>query len=216
MVFSEVMDRVSAVLEFGEEHRLYEKDIAKALQISPAQYSNAKKRGSVPIEAVTNFCARRKVSINWVLYGQQTGMLDNRTEDALQIIYHKNYRTSAGGGAINEEGDDCTHLTIDPEFQAMLGIKSGDSIEAIRITGDSMEPTLSENSILILDRKKTELINGGIFVVNTQGGVFVKRISLNAKGGIDLISDNTIYPPQTVEGEDVTVVGKVIGALEKI
>jgi len=212
----EVMDRIRSVLEFGEEHRLYEKDIASALGISPAQFSNAKKRDSVPLEAVTNFCARRKININWVLYGQAAGMLDTNVEDALQIIYHKNYRTSAGGGAINEEGDACSYLTIDPEFQAMLGIKSGDSIEAIRITGDSMEPTLSENAILILDRKKTELINGGIFVVNTLGGVFVKRIGLNAKGGIDLISDNTIYPPQTVEGEEVTVVGKVIGALEKI
>ncbi len=59
-------------------------------------------------------------------------------------------------------------------------------------------------------------MNGGIFVVNAGGSLFVKRVAFNAHGGIDLISDNKAYPIQTVSSDETMIIGKIIGALERV
>jgi len=99
----------------------------------------------------------------------------------------------------------------------MIGIKEGDNIEAITVVGESMEPTLKDNSLILIDRDKIDVSKGGIFVVNTISGVYVKRITLSiATNGISLMSDNKNYPTEILPADEVTVVGKVIGALERV
>jgi hypothetical protein len=39
--------------------------VAEALGISKESLSHIKKRGTVPLEAIAYFCAKRKISINW-------------------------------------------------------------------------------------------------------------------------------------------------------
>ena len=214
--FEEVMERVGDIVEKEIGTRPYDKDIAKALGIAPAQYSNNKKRKNIPFEKISEYCAKKRVSINWVLYEQSSQMLNSNTEEIFKIKLLNDINGSAGGGSFNEETENFSYLSLDRVYSDMLGISEGDSVEAIRIVGDSMETTLKDNSIVIIDRNRTNIQNGGIFVLNTENGVLVKRVAINPSGGIDLISDNKNYPSQPVAQEGVTVIGKVIGALEKI
>jgi len=216
MNFNEVMDRIGLVIEKEMDDRPYDKDIAKALDMSSTRFSNAKSRNSIPYEKIAEFCARKKINMNWVLFDQNIGMLTDEYEHYYRVKLLDNINASAGGGAFNEEDDDYTYLTLDPIYQDMLGIQRTDNIEAIRVVGNSMEDTLGEGSIILINRKKTELVDGSIFVVNTPGGVFVKRIEINTIGGIDLKSDNKDYKTNTFPAEELSVIGKVIGALEKI
>jgi len=41
-------------------------------------------------------------------------------------------------------------------------------------------------------------------------------LAFNPSGGIDLISDNKNYPVSNVPLAGVTIIGKVVGSLEKI
>jgi len=216
MNFEEVMDRIAEIVEKEIGRKPYDKDIAKALKIAPAQYSNNKKHQNIPIDKIAAYCGRKRVSISWVLFEQSSAMLEENTEEVFKVKFLKNINSSAGGGAYNEENEDYTYLTIDPIYKDMLGIQRADDIEAIRVIGNSMEDTLGEGSIILINRKKTELVDGRIFVVNTPGGVFVKRIGLNPTGGIDLKSDNRNFETVTIPAEELSVIGRVIGALEKI
>ena len=216
MNFNEIMDRVGLVLEKEMEERPYAKDIAKALDMSSTQFSNAKSRNSIPYEKIAEFCARKRINMNWVLFDQNIGMLTDEYEHYYRVKLLDNINAGAGGGAFNDENDDYTYITLDPIYKEMLNIQQSDKIEAIRVVGDSMEDTLGEGSIILINRKKTELVDGSIFVVNTPGGVFVKRIEINTTGGIDLKSDNKDYKTSTFPVEELSVIGRVIGALEKI
>ncbi len=216
MNFNKAMEKIGIVLEQKTKEKIYDKDIAKALDMSSTQYSNAKSRKSIPCEKIAVFCAKEKISMNWVLLDQNIAMLTDEFEEAHRVKLFKNINASAGGGAFNEEDEEFTYITIDPVHKEMLGIHSNDTIEAIRVIGNSMEDTLSEGSVILINRKKTELVDGGIFVVNTPGGVFVKRIGINLRGGIDLKSDNKDFEIETLPADEVGVIGKVIGAWERI
>jgi len=216
MNHSEVLERLSEVVEGIIGRVPYDKDIAEELGMKPANYSNMKKKESLPLEYITDYCARKRVSISWLLYAQSSQMLADSTGDVLKIPYLNEISGSAGGGALNDDNVDVTYFALDRTFTDMLGITEKDHIEAIKVVGDSMESTLKDNAIILIDRNKTDILGGGIFVVNTPNGVSVKRVVPNPISGIDLISDNKIYLPQTVTVEEVTIIGKVIGALEKI
>ncbi len=74
---------------------------------------------------------------------------------------------------------------------------------AIRVNGDSMEPTFCDNDIIIVDREAVPDINEiGIFIIDNQG--YVKRVGDKA-----LISDNKTYAP--IEADDIACMGKVLG-----
>jgi len=215
MNHEEVLERLSEVVEGAIGRKPYDKEIAKEIGMSPAHYSNMKKKKKLPLENIANYCALKRVSISWLLYEQSSQMLADSSGDVLKIPYLDQINGSAGGGAFNEN-EDFTYLSLDSTYVKLLGIGSGDQIEAINLTGESMEPTLKEGSIVLIDKKKDQVTNGGIFALNVGGHLFIKRVSLNTSGGLDLISDNSIIPIEKVSLEDVFVAGKVIGALERI
>ena len=216
MNHDDVLERLSEIVESVLGRRPYDKDIAEEIGMSPANYSNMKKKRNLPLVNITDYCAIKKVSISWILYGQSSQMLADNTGDILKIPYLKEINGSAGGGAFNDDNIDITYFSLDRTYTDMLGIKEKDKIEAIKVVGDSMEDTLKDGAIILIDRNKTDIAGGGLFVVNTPNGVSVKRLMMNPVSGIDLISDNKIYLPQTVVADEVTVIGKVIGALERI
>lgn len=215
MDFSNVMDRVATILERESESKILDKDIAKALGMSTTQYSNAKQRNSIPYEKIAGFCAKNRVSINWVLYEQSTEMLKTDSEHGIQIKLFGDVNASAGGGAFNDD-ENYTYFSIDPAYARLLNISNKDKIDAITVTGESMEPTLKDGSIILIDRNKTNIVNGSIFVINAGGTVYIKRLMMRPDGNIDMISDNDIIPTQEASVEESIVIGRVIGALERI
>ena len=214
--FNEVMERVAMVVESKEGSKPYDKNIASALGISPSNYANIKKRGRIPYAEISKFCHINGITINWVLYGGNSKRLVENEEKIYKIRLLENMNVSAGGGAYCEEEPEENYLYIDKASAERIGITNIDNIEAVRVVGDSMQPTLSENSTILVDRTKIELGSGGIYVVNTSSGVFVKRLAVNPKGGIDLISDNKAYGTVTVPFEEIVIVGKVVGTVGRV
>ena len=78
------------------------------------------------------------------------------------------------------------------------------------VNGDSMEPRIPDNSIVVVntDIKELENRNVGIFLIN--GESFIKRV-VKQNGKEYLVSDNPKYDPIFIDQHDeVTIVGKVI------
>ena len=215
--FGEVIERIKDILsqEIGER-RVYDKDVAKALGISPENLSMLKRRGRLPLPELLDFCARRGISINWLLYDQDPASLCDTTERFAYVKYFKEVNASAGGGAVNYELVS-ERLFLDPRIVELLGGRSQlKHIEAINVLGDSMEPLLEDGSIAFVDTSQKELKKSGVFLVRTNAGVFIKRLRLRADKKVELISQNPSYPVEILEPEEVEVVGRVVGAVEKI
>ena len=198
------------------DRKVYDKDVADALNINHLTLATMKNRNKIPYQEILDFCARRKISINWLFYNQIVDSLKEETEKFARVRYFKDIYASAGGGVENHEIDE-EYLHVDSTMLSHMGlIGSTKSIEAINVMGDSMEPTLNDGNVVFIDRNQTTINRGGIYVVSTPGGLFIKRLQLKSNGMIDLISDNSAYGIESVDSENLNVIGKVVGAVSEI
>lgn len=116
-------------------------------------------------------------------------------------------RISAGIGVFTEEAP--------VDFISIPGVRNVETLFAVNVKGDSMEPTI-KNSSIILCRKGVEVRNGeiGAFIVNEES--YVKRLKVTGNY-IALISDNPNYQPIYIgPGEEFSVVGKVLKVIYDI
>jgi len=196
--------------------KVFDKDVAVALNIPQATFATMKKRNSIPFEEILEFCALKKISVNWLFFDQAVDMLKAETEKFFQIRYFSDIRASAGGGAYGFDEEEYETISIDEKLMHnMVGMGSTD-LEAIHVDGESMEPTLQDGSIVFLDRAQTDIHKHGIFIASTTGGLFIKRIRQRADGMIELISDNKAYSPEVIAPDEVNIVGKVVGNIESL
>jgi hypothetical protein len=210
--FFDIVETIKDVVS-GEytDRKVFDKDVATLLDISQMNFATMKKRNKIPFNELLDFCARRSIAINWLLYGQSPESLIEPTNKFYAVRYFSSVSASAGGGSDNDELE-FESLMLESSFVATLG---GDKelrfIEAINVSGDSMEPSFSYNDIVFINRSKTDVGRGGIFTIRTEHGLFIKRIQVRIDGKLDIISDNKDYPVFVAKRDEVEVIGRVVG-----
>lgn len=209
--FLDIVEEIKSIIsaEFGSK-KIFDKDVADVLGVSQMNFATMKKRNKVPFGELMDFCAARRISINWMLYGQSPESLVEATNKFYMVRYLSEVNASAGGGA-DDQYEDIEELELPESFVALLGGESElKNIEALNVTGDSMEPTFSYNDIVFINRAKTDLQRGGIFTIRTDAGLFIKRVQKRIDGKIDIISDNPVYSTQTLNLNEIEVLGRVV------
>ena len=209
--FIEIVEEIKSIVSVDfNGTKVFDKDIADILGISQMNFATMKKRDKIPFTELLDFCATKSISINWLLYGQSPESLVEATNKFYMVKYFSDINASAGGGA-DSECEEIEELEIPEQFVFMLGgEKELKHIEAINVSGDSMEPTFSYNDIVFVNRSKTDLQRGGIFTIRTEAGLFIKRVQKRIDGKIDIISDNQVYSTQTLNPNEIEVVGRVV------
>jgi len=213
---SDMIDKLKDVLSKEKvAGKIFDKDVAKALEISQANFATMKTRNKIPFGNVLDFCALKKISINWLLYGQDPSSLIDST-DKYWIRYYPGIAMSAGGGS-SLEAEDFEKLDIPDYFVKMMGGKDMvKTIEAINVTGESMEPSLNDGDIIFVDVSKNKYSKDGIYAIYTEDGLLVKRIQKRADSNFDIISDNNIFSNQTIDKNNLTIYGKVISSFGSV
>jgi len=210
--FANIVEEIKSIVssDFSPK-KVFDKDIADILGISQMNFATMKKRDKIPFTELLDFCAYKAISINWLLYGQSPESLVEATNKFYMVRYLSDSHVSAGGGGFNDSMEEVKELEIPEHFVFMLGgEREMKNIEAINVSGDSMEPTFSYNDIVFINRSKTDLHRGGIFTIRTEAGLFIKRIQTRIDGKIDVISDNSVYSTQTFDPREVEVLGRVV------
>lgn len=209
--FLDIVEEIKSIVssEYSGK-KIYDKDVADVLGITQMNFATMKKRNKIPFGELLDFCALKSISINWLLYGQSPESLVEATNKFFMIKYFNKVSASAGGGA-EGENEENEMIKIPQEFVVMLGgERELKNIEAINVSGDSMEPTFSYNDIVFINRAKNDLQRGGIFTIRTESGLFIKRVQKRIDGKIDIISDNPAYSTQTLDIGDIEVIGRVV------
>ena len=216
ILVSDMIEKLKDVLsKENDDGKIFDKDVASALEISQANFATMKTRNKIPFGNVLDFCALKKISINWLLYGQDPSSLVDST-DKYWIRYYPGIAMSAGGGA-SLEAEDFEKLDIPDYFVKMMGGKDMvKTIEAINVTGESMEPSLNDGDIIFVDVSKTNYSKDGIYAIHTDDGLLVKRIQKRADGQFDIISDNTIFSNQSISKSNLTIYGKVVSSFGSV
>jgi len=216
LILGEIIEKLKDVLsESKTGTKVFDKDVATALNIPQATFATMKKRNSIPYEEILEFCALKKISVNWLFFDQAVDMLKAETDKFFQVRYFADIRASAGGGAYGFD-EDFETITLDEKIMHNMVGLGNTELEAIHVDGESMEPTLQDGSIVFLDRSQTNINKDGIFIASTTAGLFIKRIRQRADGMVELISDNKAYSPEVLAPDEVAIVGKVVGNIESL
>ncbi|WP_039045578.1 XRE family transcriptional regulator [Plesiomonas shigelloides] len=93
-----------------------------------------------------------------------------------------------------------------------------DRLAVIRAKGDSMEPTISDDDVILVNLINGDAPRDGLYVLRMDTSLFVKRLQFDILGGMKVISDNPGYDTQVLTKEqraDVEIIGRVVWAGKK-
>ncbi len=214
--FEEVVARLKDIIstEVGER-RVLDKDVAETLGIAPSYFAVLKKRESLPLAAIADFCALRKISINWLLYDQMSRSLEESTEKVATIRYFKQINASAGSGTFNWEENYETIRVDDALVKFIGGINHLKHIDALEIRGDSMEPLLQDGNLIIVDRSRRQVRSGGIYVLRIGEELFIKKVEYKNEKEWACLSLNPAYPAIHTEVSETYIIGKAIAIVQR-
>jgi len=129
--------------------------------------------------------------------------------DKYVFIKQVNGRISAGGGLSPDNSSDVL-LSFRKEWLQKKGDPNNMSL--IKVSGDSMEPTLLSGDLVLIDHSKTDIASqGGIYAISIDHEILIKRLHLLYQDSkIHVISDNKHYQPQEIDADKIIINGKVI------
>lgn len=118
---------------------------------------------------------------------------------------------SAGPGALDAGEASVDDFILDARSVRALG--DAGMLSMIRVSGDSMEPTLGDGDDILVDRSDGgDRVRDGIYVLRFDDALNVKRIAMNPEGRrFTVRSDNPAYPSwPDCDPARIDMIGRVV------
>lgn len=131
------------------------------------------------------------------------------------VPLYTDVRAAAGSGSLVEhEAADDALIFKEDWIRFALGARPQD-LYLIRVAGDSMEPTLRSEDVILVDRRATRPDREGVYILRMNGMLLVKRLQALPGGLVRVMSDNPTFAPYEValtdlDGDKMAVIGRVI------
>lgn len=120
---------------------------------------------------------------------------------------------SAGHGALAELEAKSAQFGFDEGWLRKLTASNASKLSIIKVTGDSMDPTLNDGDEVMVDLADGQArLRDGIYVLRMDDALNVKRVAIEPKGRqISVVSDNPAYPSWNgLERRAINIVGRVL------
>lgn len=120
-------------------------------------------------------------------------------------------RLAAGAASFSDGAEQIGEMSFDHALLRDLGRASGDGLGVFIAEGDSMFPKITDGARVLVDLNMTRL-KDGIFAFRTGDELRIKRLR-RLVDGIEIRSDNEIYPPELLTGDaadELAIIGQVI------
>ncbi len=122
---------------------------------------------------------------------------------------------SAGHGSLVDNESVTGYLQfMRPWIASKFG--SEKNLAIIRVSGDSMEPTLSNGDTVMVNMAETTLEGDGIFALLADGSCYIKRLQKIPSNKVMVISDNKMFQPWEITLNDLDlqenyrIIGRVV------
>lgn len=124
-------------------------------------------------------------------------------------------RAGAGSGQVVESENLLGFLAFRTEWIRTRLRRNPAKLVVLEAYGDSMEKTISDGDILLVDISEERVRGPAIYVILAGNEAIVKRIELTLEGWLVVKSDNPAYETRTLKGEqadEFRCLGKVVWA----
>ncbi len=121
-------------------------------------------------------------------------------------------RASAGAGTLDPDEFDVSSIGLTAAFLRSL-CSDPALLSMIKVTGDSMEPTLGDGDDILVDRSDAaDRVRDGIYVLRLDDALNVKRIAMQPEGRrFTVRSDNSAYPSwPDCDPARIAIIGRVV------
>lgn len=183
-----------------------------------------RERSSIKLtqQTISNFeQGDAKRTPDWLRYvrmafeeGEPARERDTSARDELVFIRQVDIRYAMGDGAAI---DDYAAVQLVPFNLGFIQRLSKAPVERLFLAsgiGNSMEPTLLKDDLVLIDTNETRSSFGDLlWAFEYAGSGYIKRLRRIRKDGrevLEMLSDNSSVPPMYGEPEEVHIVGKVV------
>ncbi len=198
-------------------------DFSAAIGAKLRGYQENEHGRSMPGGKILTALATLGVNINWLLTGEAEMLLgepsapaieqnQQPSDDEFTLIPVYNVEASAGHGCLVGEEEQISQLAFRKDWLRERSLKN-ESLATIKARGDSMEPTISDKDILLIDTRIDKITDDSIYIIRNDGHLAVKRIQQKFDGSIKIISDNKRYEEETIPkeiAEKIQIAGRVV------
>ena len=140
----------------------------------------------------------------------------NKSEISLsdyKVISRFNVQASAGRGSLVDNEQIVEALAFSEDWLRTRIKRPVEKLLVIEARGDSMEPSIRDGDLLLLDVSSQEISSSAIHVIEVEGELLVKRLERRLNGSILVHSDNPRYAPQELTKADragLRIIGQVV------
>lgn len=197
---------------------LKDAEIARKLKLSRATVSQWRSGGvkSLKAESASNIERLTGYSANWISTGIGDKMSSDHISQDVVDVPLLSVQASMGGGMDVLDIDVLSSIRVKASWvdNRLYTLTNKSNLRFIHAYGDSMEPTFSSGDILLIDIGHTTPDIDGIYVMEAQRMLFIKRVSRNMSGELIITSDNPkIRTSEVLNGKnEVFIHGRVVWA----
>lgn len=176
-------------------------------------------RNEPRFDFIKQVCSRFEINVEWLLFGtgdKQESMGHSPAQSSCDVdlimIPMVEARLSAGQGSLQTDGNSERSYAFRSDFLHKKG--NPDNMVLMRVSGDSMQPEILNNDVVLLDQSKTDILPGRIYAVGFEEAIYLKRVDM-LPGKVILKSANPAYPPVELDIRDqqrdaFRVIGQVL------
>jgi phage repressor protein C with HTH and peptisase S24 domain len=173
----------------------------------------------LPSSALVSLARATGVRLEWLatgegpMQGDSTPELAPATPPGHVLLPLLEARAAAGnhGGLRSDHLVD--FIAFSESFLKQTLRRSPQNLALLTASGDSMDPTIRDGDLLLVDTSARRIEGSFIYVLAIGGGLLVKRIDLRRDGSVILKSDNPKYAAEEVpaaETPTLQVLGQVV------
>lgn len=117
------------------------------------------------------------------------------------LVPRVSVQLSAGGGSVVQGEEEMPPLAFRADWLKKKNITSKSNLRTCTVSGDSMEPYLSDGDTVLIDMGQTKIIDNEVYAIEAYDEVRIKRLSRRIDGGLLVRSDNPRFPEESLTPE---------------
>ncbi len=133
-------------------------------------------------------------------------------DEDFALVERADVAVSAGHGCLIFHEGRKSGLSFRRDFLRAQGVSEANAV-VVDVKGRSMEPTITDGAVLLINRAAKEVINGKVYAFRADGELLVKRLH-RRDGQLIAVSDNPDrgeYPDRVLDpNEDFDMIGRAL------